>query len=212
MRIVRVLGTPEPGGAQLSALRLSAALRRHGVATTLLAGDATAPGLELAARYGLPADAYRVRGRQLLPSLQWTPSPGFARWLGPRLGRADLVHAHMVGAWWAAALALPPDVPLVASEHRRSTGRGGTNDACGPALSCAVMRPPPFRPFTSEAVALAGPGRDAGRGVVLAAECASSRAGARSLTGISGQVISGRRRSGTALLVRRSASCARSRR
>jgi len=117
MRIVRILGILEPGGAQLSALRLSAALRGHGMATTLLAGDATAPGLELAARYGLPADAYRVRDRQMLPSLQWTPSPGFARWLGPRLGRADLVHAHMVGAWWAAARVLPPEVPLVASEH-----------------------------------------------------------------------------------------------
>jgi hypothetical protein len=34
MRVVRVLGVLEPGGAQLSALLLSAALRRHGVATT----------------------------------------------------------------------------------------------------------------------------------------------------------------------------------
>jgi glycosyltransferase involved in cell wall biosynthesis len=119
MRIVRILGALELGGAQLSALRLSAALRCHGMATTLLAGDATAPGMELAARYGLPADAYRVRDRQMLPSLQWTPSPGFARWLGPRLARADLVHAHMLGAWWAAARALPPDVPLVASEHNQ---------------------------------------------------------------------------------------------
>jgi hypothetical protein len=59
MRIVRILGTLEPGGAQLSALRLSAALRRHGMVTTLLAGDATAPALELVARYGLPMDAYR---------------------------------------------------------------------------------------------------------------------------------------------------------
>jgi hypothetical protein len=70
MRIVRILGTLEPGGAQLSALRLSAELRRHGMATTLLAGDATAPGMELAARYGPPAAAYRMRDRQLLPSLQ----------------------------------------------------------------------------------------------------------------------------------------------
>jgi hypothetical protein len=30
-------------------------LHRHAIATTLLAGDATPPGLELAARYGLPA-------------------------------------------------------------------------------------------------------------------------------------------------------------
>jgi glycosyltransferase involved in cell wall biosynthesis len=119
MRVVRILGTLEPGGAQLSALRLSAALARHGMTTTLLAGDATAAGLELAARYGLRAETYRVADRQMLPSLQWTPSPGFARWLGPRLARADLVHAHMVGAWWAAARALPPGVPLVASEHNQ---------------------------------------------------------------------------------------------
>jgi len=119
MRVVRILGTLELGGAQLSALRLSAALSRHGMVTTLLAGDATAAGMELAARYGLPADAYRVRDGRMLASLQWTPSPGFARWLGPRLARADLVHAHMVGAWWAAARAVPPGVPLVASEHNQ---------------------------------------------------------------------------------------------
>jgi hypothetical protein len=60
MRVVRVLGVLEPGGAQLSALLLSAALRRHGVATTLLAGDATPPGVALAARYGFDADVFRV--------------------------------------------------------------------------------------------------------------------------------------------------------
>src|SRR5258708_28735520 len=78
-----------------------AALRRHGVATTLLAGDATPAGLELAARYGLAADACRVSAVLPPDSLQWTPAPGFAGWLGPRLARARLVHAHMVGDWWA---------------------------------------------------------------------------------------------------------------
>jgi glycosyltransferase involved in cell wall biosynthesis len=119
VRVVRILGTLEPGGAQLSALQLSAALRQIGVATTLLAGDATPAGLELAARHGLPADAYRVS--EVLPpaSLQWTPAPGFAGWLAPRLARAALVHAHMMGAWWATARALPPHVPLVASEHNQ---------------------------------------------------------------------------------------------
>ena len=119
MRIVRILGTLEPGGAQLSALQLSVALRRHGVTTTLLAGDATPPGLELAARHGLPAGAYRVSEVMPADSLQWTPSPEFAGWLGPRLARAGLVHAHMMGAWWAAARALPAHVPLVASEHNQ---------------------------------------------------------------------------------------------
>jgi glycosyltransferase involved in cell wall biosynthesis len=121
VRVIRILGTLEPGGAQLSALQLSVALRRHGITTTLLAGDATPAGLELAARHGLPADACRVSDVPPAESLQWTPSLEFAHWLGPRLAAASLVHAHMVGAWWAAAQALPPDVPLVASEHNQMT-------------------------------------------------------------------------------------------
>ena len=127
MRVIRILGTLEPGGAQLSALQLSAALRRFGVATTLLAGDATPAGLALAVRYGLPADAYRIS--DILPpdSLQWTPEPAFAGWLGPRLARAALVHAHMMGAWWAAARALPPRVPLVASEHNQMSWPSGNH-------------------------------------------------------------------------------------
>jgi glycosyltransferase involved in cell wall biosynthesis len=132
MLVIRILGTLEPGGAQLSALRLSVALRGRGIATTLLAGDATPPGLELAARYGLPADAYRVSEVMPPDSLQWTPAPGFAGWLGPRLAQASLVHAHMMGAWWAAARAVPPGVPLVASEHNQMSWPAGdhTRQAC----------------------------------------------------------------------------------
>jgi hypothetical protein len=52
-------------------------------------------------------------------------------------------------------------------------------DARRPAPSCAVMRPSPSRPLTGGAGALAGPGRDAGPGMVLAAECAWSQARAR---------------------------------
>jgi glycosyltransferase involved in cell wall biosynthesis len=129
MRVVRILGALEPGGAQLSALRLSVALRRHGVATALLAGDATPAGLELAARYGLPADACRVSQVLAPGSLQWTIEPGFAGWLGPRLAQASLVHAHMVGAWWAAAQAMPPHVPLVASEHNQLSWPAGDHTA-----------------------------------------------------------------------------------
>jgi glycosyltransferase involved in cell wall biosynthesis len=129
MRVVRVLGVLEPGGAQLSALLLSAALRRHGVATTLLAGDATPPGVALAARYGFDADVFRV-GKLANPhSLQWTPEPAFADWLRLRLLPADLVHAHMVGAWWAAARAVPPQVPLVASEHNQMSWPGADHTA-----------------------------------------------------------------------------------
>jgi glycosyltransferase involved in cell wall biosynthesis len=125
MRITRVLGTLEPGGAQLSALRLSAALRSHGIVTTLIAGDATPAGLELAGRYGMRAEACRVSEAIPAASLQWTPAPDFAGWLEPRLARADLVHAHMMGAWWAAARALPPRVPLVGSEHNQMTWPAG---------------------------------------------------------------------------------------
>jgi hypothetical protein len=116
MTLVRVLGVLEPGGAQLSALMLSAALRRHGVVTTVLAGDATPAGLALATRYGFTAGAYRVAEQVSTSSLQWTPEPAFAGWLGPRLAPADLVHAHMVGPggqrprscrlrcrWWPAS-------------------------------------------------------------------------------------------------------------
>src|SRR5258708_36848609 len=117
MTIVRVLGPLEPGGAQLSTLRLTLALLRQGTATTLLAGDATPAGLELAAHYGVRAQAYRVAGAVPVCSLQWEPAPEFADWLAPRLRGADLVHAHMFGAWWAAAQAVPDHVPPVASGH-----------------------------------------------------------------------------------------------
>src|SRR4051795_3876396 len=46
VQVVRAIGVLEPGGAQLSALRLSRALREHGIETRLLAGDATAAGLD----------------------------------------------------------------------------------------------------------------------------------------------------------------------
>jgi glycosyltransferase involved in cell wall biosynthesis len=119
MRLVRILGTLEPGGAQLSVLRLSAALSRHGVVTTLLAGDATRPGIELAARYGSAVEAYRVAEAIPARSLQWTPARDFADWLAPRVAEADVVHGHMMGAWWAAARAAPAGVPVVGSEHNQ---------------------------------------------------------------------------------------------
>jgi glycosyltransferase involved in cell wall biosynthesis len=125
MRVTRVLGTLEPGGAQLSALRLSEALRGHGIMTTLIAGDATPAGLELAGRFGMRAEACRVSEAIPAGSLQWTPAPDFASWLEPRLAGADLVHAHMMGAWWAAAQVLPPCVPLVGSEHNQMSWPAG---------------------------------------------------------------------------------------
>ena len=35
------------------------------------------------------------------------------------------MHGHRAGAWWAAARALPPHVPLVASEHNQMSWPAG---------------------------------------------------------------------------------------
>jgi glycosyltransferase involved in cell wall biosynthesis len=125
VQVVRAIGVLEPGGAQLSALRLSRALRAHGIETRMLAGDASPAGLDLARAHGFDVEHFgEVRG------LQWEPSEEFAAWLGERLAGADLVHGHMFGAWWAAARAAPPHVPVVASEHNALTWpRTGHDDA-----------------------------------------------------------------------------------
>ena len=100
-------------------------MRRHGVATTLLAGDATPAGLELAARYGFAADAFRV-GEVVEPrSLQWTPEPLFADWLSSRLAPADLVSTP---TWWGHGGRRHRRyhrVLLVASEHNEMSWPGG---------------------------------------------------------------------------------------
>ena len=93
LTVVRVIGVLERGGAQLSALRLSVALRSHGIVTRLYAGDATAEGLALAAAFDVPAEAFAQQAH-----LQWVPSTDFAEWLRARLADAELVHAHMFGA------------------------------------------------------------------------------------------------------------------
>jgi len=124
VRVVRVLAKLEPGGAQLSALRLSVALRRHGIESRLLVGDATPAGIRLAREHGVELECFRQRSS----GLQWTPSRAFAAWLEPRLAGADLVYAHMFGAWWAAAHAIESRVPLVASEHNALTWPGIPRD------------------------------------------------------------------------------------
>lgn len=118
MHLVRVLGKLEPGGAQLALLRLSRELgRRHSVTTTLVVGDATADGLRLADSYGIQTVAFRTGPVHPLRNLQWDRSEKFAQWLAPQLAGAELVHAHMVGAWWAAAQVIDAQIPLVATEH-----------------------------------------------------------------------------------------------
>lgn len=112
MLVVRVVAKLELGGAQLSLLRIARALGERGYRTRLLAGNATAAGLQLARAHGVEAE---VMGSGA--DLQWHCDPGFAAWLAPRLAGADVVHAHMLGAWWAAARVVRDAVPLVASEH-----------------------------------------------------------------------------------------------
>ncbi|MCW2540089.1 MAG: hypothetical protein JWN95_1814 [Frankiales bacterium] len=120
MHVVRVLGKLEPGGAQLALLRLSQDLRvRHGVDTTLLVGDASVEGLRLAMRYQVPVAAFRTGRPHPTRNLQWTLSWPFARWLQDKLAGADIVHAHMVGAWWAVAQVIERSTPFVATEHNQ---------------------------------------------------------------------------------------------
>jgi glycosyltransferase involved in cell wall biosynthesis len=102
----------EPGGAQLAVLTLARSLREHGFETRMLAGQATADGVALCKSFGVPVEVF---GGGM--SLQYEPSKGFARWLRPRIEDADVIHAHMFGAWWAATRSAPSGVPLLASEH-----------------------------------------------------------------------------------------------
>lgn len=111
MRVARIIAKLEPGGAQLGVLRLMQRLASLGIDEPLLAGETTPEGLALCSERGIRVEAFGGSG------LQYECNPAFARWLEPRLRDADLVHGHMFGAWWAGAQALPPGVPLVASEH-----------------------------------------------------------------------------------------------
>jgi glycosyltransferase involved in cell wall biosynthesis len=113
MRLTRVIAKLEPGGAQLVVLRTSAALRAQGIETRVVAGYATREGRRQFAAAGLAPEVWPDGD----PELQYETRLEFAEWLQPRLGGSDIVHAHMFGAWWAAAHAAAPGTPLVASEH-----------------------------------------------------------------------------------------------
>lgn len=116
MRITRVIAKLEPGGAQLSLLRVARACATRGHETRLLAGFASDAGVALARAHGVEPELMGAR-----EDLQWRCDPAFSTWLEPRLMGADVVHAHMFGAWWAAARAVAPGVCLVASEHNDYT-------------------------------------------------------------------------------------------
>jgi glycosyltransferase involved in cell wall biosynthesis len=112
MRTLRVIANVEPGGGQLSALRLGLALERRGWSVDFAAGSATPEGIELFRSHGVALAVYGAK-----QNLQYVPDPGLARWLASRLEQVDLVHAHQFGAWWAAAHAAPPGQIVVGSEH-----------------------------------------------------------------------------------------------
>src|SRR5215207_3277842 len=112
MRVARVIAVLEPGGAQLGALRLSLALRSPGIESRWLAGHATRAGLALFRARGIDVE---VLGGG--PALQYARRRAYAERLAVALDDEDVVHAHMFGAWWAAARAVPDGVPLAASEH-----------------------------------------------------------------------------------------------
>lgn len=118
--VVRVLAKLEPGGAQLSVLRVVRALEAHRIRSRVLVGWASPEGLALADRMGVPVEIYGEGGDQ-----QWQADPRFARWLRPRVAGAEVVHAHMFGAWWAAAKAVGSGTALVASEHNALTWPSG---------------------------------------------------------------------------------------
>lgn len=100
-------------------LRVARELAARGHRTRLLVGYATPTGIAMARAHGLEPE--------IMPGhidRQWRCDTDFADWLEPRLVGVDVVHAHMVGAWWAAAQAIPAGVPLLASEHNDYTWPG----------------------------------------------------------------------------------------
>lgn len=112
LHLARVVAKLEPGEAQLSLLRVSRALRAERIETRLLCGWADPAGVALARAHGLSPEVYGERR-----DAPRGADPGFVRWLRPRLRDADVIHAHTLGGWWAAARAAGPDVPLVVSQH-----------------------------------------------------------------------------------------------
>lgn len=115
MVVARVIAKLEPGGAQLSMLRVMHELRGHGIASILQCGWATAAAIELARRHGAEPEVWGEGG-----NLQWVPEPRIAARLGPRLAAADVVHAHMF-EW-------QPSADQV--ESGSSLSRGGGRSLC----------------------------------------------------------------------------------
>ena len=151
---MRAIGVLEPGGPQLSALRLSRALREHGIETAIVAGDASPAGLDLARAHGFEVEHFsEVR------NLQWEPCEAFAEWLGERAAGADLVarpHVRRVvggrprGARRGAGRRERAQRALLAAHavrRRRGVGRGAAR---------LLLRPRPGEPRVGGARRRAG--------------------------------------------------------
>ncbi len=111
---MRTLAKLELGGAQLSLLRVSRELAARGHETRLLVGYTTDAGVALARAHGIEPELMGAR-----EDLQYRCDPAFADWLEPRLSGADVVHGHMLGAWWATGRVIGDGVPFAATEHNR---------------------------------------------------------------------------------------------
>jgi len=151
MIVARVVAKLEPGGAQLSLLRVARAFAARGHRTRLLVGFATDAGVDLARAHGVEPELMGAED-----DLQWRCDATFAGWLEPRLAGADVVHAHMFGAWWAAAHAIAPGVPLMASEHNDLTWPGEPQWAAIADVAERVDRFYGHSPAAREAVLRAG--------------------------------------------------------
>ena len=58
MRLTRVIAKLEPGGAQLGILRITAALRRQGIVTRVIAGSASREGRRLFGSAGIAVEVW----------------------------------------------------------------------------------------------------------------------------------------------------------
>ena len=90
---VRVMAKLEPGGAQLSMLRVMTELRGRGITSELLCGSASPEGIALAHRHGAKPEIWGQG-----TNVQWTPYPGFAAWLG-KLGRPSPLLTALWATW-----------------------------------------------------------------------------------------------------------------
>ena len=155
MFFCRVLAKLEPGGAQLSLLGVAQELAARGHRTRLLVGSATDEGIALARAHGIEPE---VMGSD--KDLQWQCDPGFGAWLRERLTGADVVHAHMFGAWWAAGQAVAPGVPFAASEHNDLVWPGEPQWAGMAEVAGRIDRFYAHSPGAGAAVLRAGVARD----------------------------------------------------